>query len=55
MFDRFYRADLSRSSNNDSVGLGLSIVKSITEVNGGKAWNKLSGDYISFYILFPAK
>ena len=55
MFDRFYRADLSRSSNNDSVGLGLSIVKSITEVNGGKAWNKLSGDYISFYLLFPAK
>ena len=55
MFDRFYRADLSRSSNNDSVGLGLSIVKSITEVNGGKAWNKLSGDYISFYLLFPAR
>jgi two-component system heavy metal sensor histidine kinase CusS len=55
MFDRFYRADLSRSSNNDSVGLGLSIVKSIMKVNGGKAWNKVSGNYISFYLLFPAK
>ncbi|HGY0993003.1 TPA: heavy metal sensor histidine kinase [Aeromonas salmonicida subsp. pectinolytica] len=55
MFDRFYRADLSRSSNNDSVGLGLSIVKSITEINGGKAWNKINGDYISFYLLFPDK
>ncbi|EKP0310064.1 heavy metal sensor histidine kinase [Aeromonas veronii] len=55
MFDRFYRADESRSSNNDSVGLGLSIVKSITEINGGKTWNKLSGDHISFYLLFPTK
>lgn len=55
MFDRLYRADLSRSNSNEGVGLGLSIVKSITEVNGGKVWNKVDGDYISFYLLFPAK
>ncbi|WP_421186182.1 heavy metal sensor histidine kinase [Aeromonas enteropelogenes] len=55
MFDRLYRADLSRSNSSEGVGLGLSIVKSIAEVNGGKVWNKVNGDYISFYLLFPAK
>lgn len=35
VFDRFYRADSARSS--DGSGLGLSLVKSITDLHGGSA------------------
>jgi two-component system, OmpR family, heavy metal sensor histidine kinase CusS len=35
VFDRFYRADSSRSS--DGVGLGLALVKSIMDLHGGNA------------------
>jgi two-component system heavy metal sensor histidine kinase CusS len=35
VFDRFFRADPTRSSRNGSVGLGLAIVKSIMDMHGG--------------------
>ena len=37
VFDRFYRADRSRSSQPGSVGLGLAIVKGIITLHGGEA------------------
>ncbi|SHM42059.1 two-component system, OmpR family, heavy metal sensor histidine kinase CusS [Duganella sacchari] len=36
VFDRYYRADQARSDQSHSAGLGLSIVRAIMELHGGK-------------------
>lgn len=55
VFDRFYRADKSRSRETGGTGLGLAIVKAIVESHGGrvKALSKGGGLGSEFSICFP--
>ncbi|WP_406851037.1 heavy metal sensor histidine kinase [Herbaspirillum huttiense] len=54
IFDRFYRADPSRSSSSGSSGLGLAIVRSIMTLHGGEAAVKsIQGERTIFSLTFP--
>lgn len=55
VFDRFYRADASRSRKTGGAGLGLSIVKAVVERHGGKAEAVSTGGRGgTFRIVLPA-
>lgn len=54
VFDRFYRADSSRTS--EGVGLGLALVKSITDLHGGSATIESEvGRGTAVTLTFPAR
>ncbi|MFC5549104.1 heavy metal sensor histidine kinase [Massilia aerilata] len=53
LFDRFYRADASRSSA-ETTGLGLAVVRSIVELHGGTASvTSRRGQGTCFTLVFP--
>jgi two-component system heavy metal sensor histidine kinase CusS len=53
IFDRYYRADQARSDQAHSAGLGLSIVRAIMELHGGKiSVDSQPGAHTTFSLLF---
>ena len=55
VFDRFYRADVSRSRTTGGSGLGLAIVKQLVEAHGGRVWAESRVESGStFYFSLPA-
>lgn len=53
IFERFVRADNSRTSEVEGSGLGLAITKSIIERHGGEVNIKREGDMFKIYITIP--
>ena len=49
IFDKFYRADESRQTNNGGAGLGLAITKEIIELHNGKICAKSNDEFIEFH------
>lgn len=55
LFERFYRADVSRSRVSGGSGLGLSIVKSLVEAHGGTITvASVPGEGTTFSVRLPA-
>lgn len=53
LFERFYRADPSRTSSSGGSGLGLAIAKSIVESHDGDIWAEAEEGEIRFCVRLP--
>lgn len=54
LFERFYRAEKSRSRDTGGAGIGLAVVKELIEAHGGTVGAALDGDDIRFWFELPA-
>jgi signal transduction histidine kinase len=53
LFERFYRVDEVRNSEDGHYGLGLAIAKAITERHGGGIEVKCEDGRVSFKVTIP--
>jgi len=53
LFDRFYRIDPSRQRSGEGVGLGLAIVRAITEAHGGAVGAHSADGVNTFWFTLP--
>jgi len=54
IFERFYRADPSRTQSTGGSGLGLSIIKQLVQAHGGQVGvESVPGSGSSFYFTLP--
>lgn len=54
MFEKFYRVDISRSSNIEGSGLGLAISKKIVELHDGQIWAECDSDILTINVILPS-
>ena len=54
IFERFYRAEKSRSRESGGAGIGLSIVKELIEAHGGQVGASSSAGETRFWVTLPA-
>lgn len=56
IFDRFHQADSSSTRQQGGLGIGLSVVKGLVELHGGRAWATSPGPGrgSTFVVRFPA-
>lgn len=53
IFDRFYRVEKSRNTNDGGSGLGLAIARDIIDIHGGSIFVSSDSDRTIFKILLP--
>lgn len=53
VFERFFRADRSRSREQGGAGIGLAIVKQIVEAHGGQVMARSSEGWTTFHVSLP--
>jgi two-component system sensor histidine kinase BaeS len=53
IFERFYRAEKSRSREHGGAGIGLAIVKELTEAHSGRVGAEVSGDEVRVWFTLP--
>ena len=55
IFERFYKADISRNRNTNNYGLGLAIAKNIVEMHDGNISAHSKDGYTTFKIVWNSK